>query len=45
MTDAVEAGDGPEAERLARAHIETTIRQLKGHRAASTATAESAAVS
>lgn len=31
ITDAIEAGDGPGAERLARAHIEATIRQLKAH--------------
>ena len=32
ITDAIEAGDGPEAERLARGHIEATIRQLKESR-------------
>lgn len=34
ITDAVEAGDGPAAERLARAHIEATIAQLKQNRSA-----------
>ncbi|MCP2252737.1 DNA-binding transcriptional regulator, GntR family [Prauserella aidingensis] len=29
ITDAIEAGDGPEAERVARAHIDTTIRRLE----------------
>ncbi len=29
ITDAIEAGDGADAERLARAHIEATIRQLR----------------
>lgn len=37
ITDAIEAGDGPEAERVARAHIDTTIRQLKENRGSSAA--------
>lgn len=32
ITDAIEAGDGPEAERLARAHVEATAEELRSRR-------------
>jgi DNA-binding GntR family transcriptional regulator len=37
IIDAIEAGGGPEAERLARAHIEATISQLEDSRDSSEA--------
>ncbi|MFD2399758.1 FCD domain-containing protein [Prauserella oleivorans] len=42
IADAIEAGDGPAAERLARAHIEATIAQLTTARTPSPAEAEDA---
>lgn len=42
IADAIEAGDGPAAERLARAHIEATITELKQRKAASATEAEDA---
>ncbi|WP_255375655.1 FCD domain-containing protein [Saccharomonospora sp. CUA-673] len=35
ITDAIAAGDGPDAERLARAHIDATITELRARKARS----------
>jgi DNA-binding GntR family transcriptional regulator len=42
IADAIEAGDGPAAERLARAHIEATIAELRKKKESETTQADSA---